>query len=96
MNTNLSDFLEEKKTELRVNGEIVLQCKVKPNKKLTCFSDLLLDQKTVSISISKPPIDGKANKELISFLSDYFSVAKSFISIKVGKTSGIKLVKITN
>lgn len=44
--------------------------------------------------IHAPPIDGKANKELIELLSEYFDTAKSKISIISGKESKHKIIKI--
>ncbi len=46
------------------------------------------------ISVNAVPEKGKANAELIKFLSKHFKVAKSNISIKQGQTSGLKIVEI--
>ena len=48
----------------------------------------------VRIKISSPPIENKANKELISFCSNIFDVNKSKIEIISGEKSKLKKVLI--
>jgi len=48
----------------------------------------------LKITITAPPVEGKANKKCIAYLAKYFDVAKSRIEIISGKTSKIKLIKI--
>lgn len=48
------------------------------------------------ISVNAVPEKGKANAELIKFLSKEFNTAKSNISIKQGLTSGLKIVEVNN
>ncbi|HER24002.1 MAG TPA: YggU family protein [Candidatus Atribacteria bacterium] len=48
----------------------------------------------LKISITAPPVEGKANKKCIAYLAKYFGVAKSKIEIISGKTSKNKLIKI--
>lgn len=49
---------------------------------------------TIKIRLTAPPVDGKANKELIKFLSEVLDVPKSKIEIIAGKTSRDKLISI--
>ena len=49
---------------------------------------------SLSISLKSPPVDGKANEELIKLLAKKFSVPKSRITIKLGLSSRQKLVII--
>ena len=49
---------------------------------------------TLKIRIAAPPEKGKANIELIKFLSKHFNVPKDQISIISGKTDPLKLIKI--
>jgi uncharacterized protein (TIGR00251 family) len=44
--------------------------------------------------LKSPPVDGKANKELIMLVAKHFKRAKSEISIKSGASSRTKLVQI--
>ena len=46
------------------------------------------------LKISAPPTEGKANKELIEFLSEILDISKSRISIDKGITSHRKLISI--
>jgi uncharacterized protein (TIGR00251 family) len=46
------------------------------------------------IKIAAPPTEGKANKELISFLSEVLDISKSRISIDKGTTSHRKLIEL--
>lgn len=48
----------------------------------------------IKLKIKAPPVDGKANKEIIEFLSDYLSLSKSHIEIKHGDTGRNKLVHL--
>ena len=46
------------------------------------------------VRVSAPPVKGKANKELITFLSQLLNVAKSQIGIVRGHTSRNKVITI--
>ena len=70
----------------------ILKVKVKPNSKhqlIQAESD-----GSFTIHLKSPPVEGKANQELIKLLSKQFKVPKSQISIKSGLSSRHKLVEI--
>jgi len=46
------------------------------------------------LKIAAPPVEGKANKKLIEFLSEVLGVSKSRITIEKGVTSHRKLIMI--
>jgi len=46
------------------------------------------------VKISAPPVKGKANKELISFLSKVLGVGRSSLSITRGHTNRSKLIAV--
>jgi uncharacterized protein len=46
------------------------------------------------LKIAAPPAEGKANKELIEFLSEILDISKSHLSIEKGTTSHRKLISI--
>lgn len=46
------------------------------------------------VKIAAPPIEGKANRELVNILSEHFKVSKSKISIISGQKSRNKIVEI--
>jgi Uncharacterized conserved protein len=62
---------------------MILRVKVKPNAKTVSVEQL--EDKSLKISIKAPPVDGKANEELINVLSEFLKVSKSKIHIKAGK-----------
>lgn len=48
----------------------------------------------LKIRITTPPLEGRANKHLIKFLADQFSVPQQNVTIQRGEQSKIKLVRI--
>ena len=70
----------------------LIQIKVKPNSRAT-----QLEQKedgTWLAQIKSPPVDGKANEELIELVAKHFDCRKSDVSIKSGGSGRVKLVRI--
>ena len=49
----------------------------------------------LKISLTTPPIDGRANQALIDFLSDRLHLPKARITLLTGQTSRSKLLRIT-
>ena len=71
---------------------ITIQIKVKPNSRAS-----LLEQKehgTWLAQIKSPPVDGKANEELIALVAKQFGCRKSQVSIKSGGAGRLKLVQV--
>lgn len=68
------------------------QIKVKPNSK----QQQIIEEPdgSLTIRLKSPPVDGKANAELIKLLADKFEVPKSAIVIKSGVSSRNKLVEV--
>jgi uncharacterized protein len=54
----------------------------------------ILNDGTIKIRLTAPPVEGQANQELIDFLSDILDVSKSRIEIVAGLTGKDKLVTI--
>ena len=54
----------------------------------------VLNDGTVKIHFTAPPMDNEANEQLIAFLSDVLSIAKSRIEIVAGITGRDKLVSV--
>jgi uncharacterized protein len=70
----------------------IIQIKVKPNSRAS-----LLEQKedgTWLAQIKSPPVDGKANEELLALVAKHFKCRKSDVSIKSGGSSRTKLIQI--
>ncbi len=67
--------------------------RVQPNasqNKVLGFKDGVLQ-----VRIAAPPIKGKANQELITFLSDILGISRSNLTIEKGITGKRKIVRIT-
>ncbi len=74
-----------------------LRIKVLPKSPKNEVVEILEDadgEKTIKIRIKAVPEKGKANAELIKFLSKELKVPRDKISIISGKTEQLKLVKI--
>ncbi len=68
------------------------QVKVKPNSKNQSIEEA--EDGSLTVHLKSPPVEGKANEELIQILSKKFNVSKSKIFIKSGLSSRNKLVEI--
>ena len=66
--------------------------KVKPNSKQQKIEELA--DGSLNVHLKSPPVDGKANEELIKLLAKNFDVSKSSIRIKSGTTSRQKVIEI--
>jgi uncharacterized protein (TIGR00251 family) len=75
--------------EERENGAI-LRVKVTPGSSRNALAQLTEDRLTVKLT--SPPVDGKANKQLIKFLSKKLGVSASSISIMRGVSSREKIL----
>jgi uncharacterized protein len=49
----------------------------------------------VKISLTMPPVDGRANEALIEFVADLLRVPRARIAIASGASSRVKLLRIT-
>ena len=68
---------------------IVVNIKISPNAKR---NEIIKDNEIFKIKITAQPIDGKANKALIEFLSKNFKIPKTSIKILKGETSKEKTI----
>ncbi|WP_425217053.1 DUF167 domain-containing protein [Tumidithrix helvetica] len=68
------------------------QVKVKPNSKQQRITEEV--DGTLTIHLKSPPVDGKANAELIELLAKKYGIPKANISIRAGLSSKTKLVEI--
>jgi uncharacterized protein (TIGR00251 family) len=72
---------------------IFLTIKVKPNSRASSLKQN--DDGTWLAQIKSPPVDGKANEELIALVAKHFKCRKSEVSIKSGGSSRTKLLQIS-
>ncbi len=68
---------------------IVINIRISPNAKK---NEIIRDGEIIKIKIATQPIDGKANKALIEFLSKNFKIPKTSIKILKGETSKEKTI----
>lgn len=85
--TNSSDRMESEKQKL-------MQKRIKV--KLFSKQQSIKEEPDGSfiVHLQSPPVDGKANEELIKLLAKKFDLPKSYIRIKSGLSSRQKLVEI--
>lgn len=70
----------------------ILEVQVKPNAKHQKIEQTA--DGVWIVHLQSPPVDGKANKELIQLLAKHLGIPKSRLQIKTGATSRRKRVEI--
>lgn len=70
-----------------------LAIRVTPRARKNEISEILSDG-TIKIRLTAPPVEGKANKALVDFLSEVLDTSPSNIEIVAGASSRNKLVSI--
>jgi uncharacterized protein (TIGR00251 family) len=71
-----------------------LTVRVVPNAKRTELQGIMTDG-TLKIKVAAPPVEGKANKMLVDFLSEILKIPKTNIEIVAGALSRDKLISVT-
>ena len=74
-----------------VDDGIILNLKISPN---ASKNALIKDETGVKIKLTAQPIEGKANKALVEFLSKQLKIPKTSIEILKGETSKDKTLLI--
>lgn len=72
---------------------VIFTLKISPN---ASKNEIIKTPEGYKVKITAQPIDGKANKALIEFLSKQFKVPKSYFEIVRGETSKDKAILIKN
>ena len=70
----------------------LIQVKVKPNARAS-----VLEETSPGVWLARlksPPVDGKANEELIALVASHFGCRKSAVTIKSGASGRMKRVRI--
>lgn len=70
-----------------------IQVKVKPNARVSSLEELGSGG-LWQAQLKSPPVDGKANDELVALVAERFGCRKSAVSIKSGASGRIKLIQI--
>ena len=71
---------------------VTLKVKVKPNARASSLEQTA--DGTWLARLKSPPVDGKANAELIALVADHFHCRKAAVLIKSGASGRMKLLKI--
>ena len=71
----------------------LIQIKVKPNSRTSALQQN--EDGTWLAQLKSPPVDGKANEELIALVAKHFKTRKANVSIKSGASSRTKLIQIS-
>ncbi|MDD3594617.1 MAG: DUF167 domain-containing protein [Candidatus Gastranaerophilales bacterium] len=74
------------------NNGIVFQIKAVPNS--SCSKITEINEEFIKIKLYAPPVEGKANKEIILILSKMFKVPKSSVKILHGEQGKLKTIFI--
>jgi uncharacterized protein len=70
----------------------VIQVRVKPNARESVL--LPSDEGPWQAQLKSPPVDGKANAELIALVARHFGCARAAVTIKGGASSRTKWVSV--
>ena len=72
--------------------DLILDCHLQPKASRDEFAGLHGER--IKIRLTAPPVDGKANAQLLAFLAAAFAVGKSQVSLESGQQSRQKRVRI--
>jgi hypothetical protein len=84
----------EKQTPLKESQSVVLSVRVHPRARKNQINHILSDG-TVKISLTAPPVEGKANQALINFLSQLLDIPREQLTILAGAGARNKLVSVS-
>ena len=70
----------------------IIQVKVTPRARESSLTQL--PDGTWVAKLKSPPVDGKANAELVALVADQFGCRKASVTIKAGASGRLKLVRI--
>ncbi len=74
-------------------NSLIIKIKISPN---ASKNEIIKTENDIKIKITAQPIENKANKALVEFLSKQFKIAKSNIEIVKGETSKEKTILFKN
>jgi uncharacterized protein (TIGR00251 family) len=80
-----------------MSASAFLTVRVSPNARRTEYAGWTMDEKgrpVLLIKLHAPPVDGKANIELLRFLAEELDCSKSQVSLQRGESSRLKVVEL--
>jgi uncharacterized protein (TIGR00251 family) len=78
----------------RAEAPLLLRVRVKPNARRSTLTEPAAEGEPWLAEVKAPPVDGKANRELIALVARHFRTRKSAVSIRHGTGGRTKLVVI--
>jgi uncharacterized protein len=87
--------MTENRSEKRPENslEAVITVKLTPRSSKNEFVGIM-ENGTIKIRLTAPPVDGKANQALIGFISEKLDISMGKIKILSGQTSHTKMISI--
>lgn len=82
------------KNELQLQDELYIRAKITPNAKKTEIIEKMPDE-TYKMKVAAVAQKGKANNEIVAFLSNGLEIPKKNITIVSGQKSPLKLIKLS-
>ena len=73
-------------------NQILLTLRIIPN---SSKNEIIKTEGMIKVKITAPPVDGKANKALVDFLSKTFKIPKTSFKIIKGETSKDKTLSVS-
>jgi uncharacterized protein len=74
------------------NGGVSFAVKVHPRAKKNAITGSVGD--AIKLSLTSPPLDGRANEACIEFFAKLFRVPRSSVTIAAGEKSRAKVVRV--
>ncbi|MFD0667543.1 DUF167 domain-containing protein [Ramlibacter sp. MAHUQ-53] len=71
-----------------------LQLKVKPSARQSVLTPPAANGEPWTAQLKAPPVDGKANEELVALVARHFGCPRSAVRIKAGAGGRMKLVQV--
>lgn len=79
-------------------SSVLLHCRVTPNAKISEVLGWMTDERGIrrlKVKLAALPVDGKANQELVKFLSKELAVTRSRLKLVSGEKSRLKTVQVS-
>lgn len=74
--------------------ELILHLRVQPKASRDAFVGPYDDDNYYKVSLTAPPVDGKANSQLLKFIAKAFGVARSQVTLESGAHSRSKRLRL--
>lgn len=74
-------------------GGVLLYLRIQP--RASKNEIVTMEDGSIKVRLTSPPVDGAANEALVKFLADTLSVAKSQVGIVSGHSSRDKVIRIS-